>query len=254
MGEHDVRVAQARIDEARGGRPQEPRPDLARRAPQSLEDALRRVLSGEVRPWASDEEVARYEAARARRERRARAEALGLDRMLADDALAAVVADTLEATEALDVVRRWVAYQAGLRARGACPILALLGGPGVGKTVAAAWLLLSEGGRYVTAGELARLSRADWGDERAAHDRLLASRVLVVDELGTEGERAAAAATQAIHEVVDQRQSSSRLTLLIGNIGRAELRQRYDARTIDRLRAVAKIVELSGESMRRGSL
>lgn len=248
MADDRIAEAQSRLNAARTHRPgSSPR----RSAPQSLQDALRRVETGQVVPWASDEEIGRYEAARARRERADRIEQLGLGQLLADDALTALADDALASTEALDRVRRWVAYQAGPRARGSRPIVLLLGPPGIGKTVAAAWLLLSEGGRYVHASELAVLHGARWGAERARYEQLLAARVLVVDELGTEGDRHALA---AIHDVVDRRQSAPRLTLLLGNLRRSELRQRYDARTIDRLRAVATVIELEGESMRRGQL
>lgn len=252
MDEHDVRAAQARIDAMRGGRPQAPRPEARRGGPpQSLEDALRRVVTGEVTPWATDEEIALYEAAKARRERHERVIALGLDQMLTDDGIAAAVDDAFAATVALDRVRRWVAYQAGERTHGSKPVVVLLGPPGVGKTVAAAWLLLAEGGRYVSASELAVLHSARWGAERERYQSLLGSRVLVVDEIGTEADRSAAA---AIHEVIDRRQASPRLTLLLGNIRKRQLAERYDARTLDRLRACATVIELTGQSMRRGQL
>lgn len=219
--------------------------------PHSLEELLRRIASDPGGHRVRDDDVARYEARRVRRERRERLTALGLDAVLSDEGRALAVDDSWASTAALERVRRWVAYQAGTRARGSRPIVVMLGPVGCGKTLAGAWLLMSQGGRYVSASELAALQVARWGAERERYAALLGSRVLVVDELGME---AGPGAVAAVHEVVDRRQSSPRLTLFLGNVRREELARRYDARTIDRLRACASVIELEGESMRRGRL
>lgn len=241
----ELREAQARIDSARRHRPAE-----RRDSPPSLEDALRRVLSGEVTPWASDEQIARYEATQARRQREEMLRATRLDGVLTGRMREAALDGKLGTqgftSPALDRVRRWVVRQAAdpmVR-----PIFVLFGDPGLGKTVAAAWLLMSEGGRYIEAEELRRLHAAQWGEEREEYRRVIGKRVLVVDELGTE-ERSVA----VIHDVVNKRQSG-RLTLMIGNLSWETFRQRYDVRTVDRLREVAAMAELTGESLRRGAL
>lgn len=216
------------------------------RGPSSLAEVLEGAIAAQ---WVSDEEVARYEAERQREARLRLLDDLGLASRLPKRMVHALAADKLRPTPALDTVRRWVAYATGAQPRGPKPILAIIGAMGVGKTVAAAWLALAEGGRYVEAEELVRLSVARFGEERLAWERLASARVLIVDEVGTEEDRARA--RSAYRSLLNQRHDP-RLTLLVGNLSRAELRAILDERTVDRVREMGVVVELSGKSMRRG--
>lgn len=209
--------------------------------PEALEDLGARLLAS-----VSDEDVAAYDAERERERRLERMRDASVLDVLPPEVVALCAHDQLRASAALTHVRRWVAYQRGERKRGDKPILALIGDMGRGKTVAAAWLLASEGGRYVEAEDLSRMQSAKWGDDRDAYRRILSTGVLVVDELGTEGD-----ARPSIHDVVNRRQGR-RLTLLLGNLSKQALKDRLDPRTWDRMRTCAAVIEVHGESMRKG--
>lgn len=197
-------------------------------------------------PVATEDDLAAYERERECDRRRERLDASGVSECLTSDALALVVADRLRPTRAVEAARRWLAYQASVRKAGSRPVLALFGGIGCGKTVAAASVLAAEGGRYVQAEDLCRLHAARFGSEAAEFRRLMRLGVLVVDELGTEESAERAAAT--LHEVVDRRQSKR--TLLLGNLTKASFAERLDARTVDRLRVGGVVIDVSGGSLR----
>lgn len=216
--------------------------------PQSMSGALLDLASRLDAMVVSDEQIERYEAERERDRRRERLTASGIDEHLPPEIVDAVVADELDRTHAVDLVRRWVAYQAGPRTQGSKPVFGLLGNMGRGKTVAAAWLIAAEGGRYMLAEDFCRLQSARFGDERAEYLRLLRLRTLVVDEVGTE--ESAERGQAMLHDIADRR--LARRTLLLGNVTKSELRERLDARTTDRLRSCGVFHELAGESMRSG--
>lgn len=158
--------------------------------------------------------------------------------------LAAIADDALTATPALDAARDWL--EAGTPS-----ILVMLGGVGTGKTVAAAWCIARcVGGQYMKMRDVANLYRAGFGEEHERFVALTKSGFLAIDELTTE--RDVDLGRAALHELVDERGSRGLLTLLMANRTAAELKERYDARTIDRLRADARIVRLTSESMRQG--
>lgn len=176
----------------------------------------------------------------------------------------------LEPKPALQLVRGWV------EARVRRPWLIAVGGTGIGKTVAAAWLLTrSPGARYLAMSELVRmhapLTRAlapTTLDEAEARLRRVAlAPVLVVDEIARDaGER------EAMHWLVEHRQGlGDALTLVLGNVSAADLRERlagrgdprwrYDPRTASRLKALVHrdvrgsgIHELGGADMRGADL
>lgn len=200
---------------------------------------------------ASDDEVRRYQLELERNERRNRIINSGIADVLTPQVIDAVVMDRLQSTDSLEVVRQWRVYQRTPGIERSVPICAVIGTMGLGKTVAAAWLLSREGGRYIEAEELCKLHSAKWGEERALYQRVLSTGVLVVDELGTESDHRVAMA--ALHDVVNKRQGKT-ATLLLGNLDIDELQRRYDARTIDRLREASRVIEVAGESMRRGQL
>lgn len=166
---------------------------------------------------------------------------------LRDEIKMAIVDGSIGATKAIDATRRW---QSGSK-----PILLLLGGVGCGKTVAGAYAMARalEAGRdaaYAKMRDVAHLYRAGFGDDAKAFEGLLRVSLLVVDELTTERDPELGRA--ALNEVVDERGSRGRPTMLLANRTKAEIRERYDARTIDRLREGAVVVELADKSLRRG--
>ncbi len=149
-------------------------------------------------------------------------------------------------SKAGNVVRRWLDTDR--------PILVLLGGPGTGKTVAAASLVADHGGRIAFAPELVRAFRArDTGGFREK-DRAeqyvfeaLRCSTLVVDDIGTAPE-----AEQAmLFQIVDQRRGSSVRTILTGNLTTQTMTANFDARTLSRLRQSAFVFDLGTEDMRR---
>jgi len=161
----------------------------------------------------------------------------------------AIVDNALDrTTPALSAARTWLEER---RAKRAKPILVLLSGIGVGKTVAAAWLAAQTGGAYVKMRDFAHLYRAGFGEDAARFQELLSAKLLIIDELTTE--RDVDLGRAALHEVVDERGSKDRGLVLIANRTRQEIAERYDARTIDRLRENATAIDLPGKSMRKGA-
>ena len=190
-----------------------------------IEDALRgflrrgHALADEDE---SEEAVARTE----RQARRDRLEHSGVLERMDEDGVSAVVSDRLGATAALQWVRTWM-----LAPR---PALVLLGEPGVGKTIAAAWALTQRPGRYIRAEDLCEMRKEGGRRGRELYQAMLRPDLLVLDELGGETDLPLAAKT--LQDVVDVRQRVSRRTLIMGNLKtRAELVSRYDKRTLDRL-------------------
>lgn len=172
-------------------------------------------------------------------------ERCGVLRFVTDRMAGALRANRLAETAALAATRDWLS--------GSLPVLCLLGTVGRGKTIAAAWLLGEIGGHYIRARELADIfSARDW-EARRRRDALLESRLVVVDDLGTE--RALKEASEAITELVDGRQSMRTRTVLITNLTMQSLADRMDARTVSRLKANAHFHVDAGDDMRRrGSL
>lgn len=128
-------------------------------------------------------------------------------------------------------------------------LLALLGGTGCGKTVAAARLLWAHGGDYIRSDTLARLACSKYGpDADALDERLRTDGLFVVDDVGTEDD--AGAAKHALFKLVDMRQASRGLTVLTGNRTVAQLRERMCERTLSRLRGSGVIYECPGADLR----
>lgn len=153
----------------------------------------------------------------------------------------------LDSTKALDRVQAWWAQR---HDKGATFVLVLVGGTGVGKTVAAAWALRESGieSSYVKASHLASLHRVAFSEMQREWDGLVRrSPLLVIDELGA-GERNDDRARAALHDAIDERQG--RPTLIISNVDGRELAEYLDARTIDRLRGRGVMVAVNGPSMR----
>lgn len=163
------------------------------------------------------------------------------------DAAELVNTDKLEPTRALERVRSWWEQR---HDKGATFVLVLVGGTGVGKTVAAAWALRESGAEssYVKAAHLASLHRVAFSEMQREWDALVRhSPLLVIDELGA-GERNDDRARAALHDAIDERQG--RPTLIISNVGGEEISEYLDARTIDRLRGRGVMAAVTGPSMR----
>lgn len=125
----------------------------------------------------------------------------------------------------------------------------LLGGAGSGKTIAAAesllnarlawesggqksWCYSSSEARFVLATELARLSYFDTESLRRL-GRLERVPWLVIDDLG--GELATAGWMSNLTELILQRNSGRRKTLITSNLNVDALKERYDARILSRI-------------------
>lgn len=219
------------------------------------------ITAGGMRVVTSDDiRAAEREAGRQRRR-----ELLSASRMtrpgeagpLRDDDVRAVVRGDLAVTDALHDVREWLELALRPRDPGP-PMLVLCGPPGIGKTVAAAWAIAEVGGRYVTLEEYLR-DYARWLSDRtqsdttsAALDRYDARSLVVLDEMRSDQEpRLAALERAAWHRLVDRRQSTrTTLTIALTNASGPELVRWLDARTADRMRGMATIKALHGESLR----
>lgn len=188
------------------------------------------------------------EAARAKARRKAalsRLEDLPIDA----DIAAKVVDGGIVETDAVKAVHRWIDALAERKGK---PTLVLLGGPGTGKTIAAGVAYSRQrDAEYRKMRDVANLYRAGFGEDAERWQRMLTRTLVIVDELTTE--RDVDLGRAALHELIDERQPRRRATLLIANRTASEIRERYDARTIDRLREGAVVVSLSGKSMRRGA-
>lgn len=188
-----------------------------------------------------------YEAHRTVARCNSRARSLeGCGVRVAADAFDPLVFDCLRPTDALDRVQRW----AGESGDGA--LLALVGGTGVGKTVAAAWALLELGGNAVRSDELSFLSASNYSADRERfHEIVNAHGLLVVDDVGTE--RDEAKARHGLFDLVDIRQGKSMRTLLTSNVTVEALRGRLCERTLSRLRAVGGLYSCKGTDMREAA-
>ena len=141
----------------------------------------------------------------------------------------------------------------------------LSGGPGIGKTVAAA-LRVREALQAALARNPERvredparvalfyravtLARASaFGQEAAVLlERLRTTRLLVIDDLGAE--YASPVWDMLLFELLDTRHGDCLPTVLTTNLGKEKLRERYGQRLAERVREGGAAVFLNGESMR----
>jgi len=202
----------------------------------TLEDVLARAEAS----LASDVEIAEWEREQASRTRHELLTLSGIGDALSQVGADAIVRDRPSETHCLRLVRSWLASRR--------PVLALFGGVGVGKTVAAAWALARTPGRYVRAHDLTRMRRGDFGQPDPDYWRHVRGELLVIDELGTEENAEHAGAT--LWDALDRRLRLPRRTLLLGNLDRQTLETRYDGRTLSRLREVAVLRAVRGADMR----
>lgn len=150
-------------------------------------------------------------------------------------------------TLAIRAVKRWLERHSQSRPPKPPPrMLVLLGPVGTGKTVAAAYALAREPGRYVTARDLSVRFNGDWRNAEWCH-ALRRTRLLVIDDLGAE----TADSREAVQELINDRQVAGALTIFTGNLSPAQFLERIGARAADRINQIGAIVECKGPSMRQ---
>lgn len=122
----------------------------------------------------------------------------------------------------------------------------ILAGPvGVGKSLAAAWLLAKLGGKWIRAADLVRIK----GDEDPTEAAAVGSPV-VIDDLGQEHVGASDYALSTIDRVLSARYDANQITIITTNLNRADFRRRYSARLDDRINECGAYVECLGKSLR----
>lgn len=142
------------------------------------------------------------------------------------------------------MVKRWLARAGAAFGPPPPQFLALCGPTGVGKTVACAWVIAEYGGGHA----VAAMDLVD--AQRSRPKALFESRVLVIDDLGTEDSDPRRFAS-ALNNVINKRHRVRwKLTLFTSNLSRAALAARYDQRTIHRIRRLGYIADVLGKNMR----
>lgn len=202
----------------------------------SLTDLLERLevslaTDAEIEAWESDREhTLRLELLRSS----------GIADVLSTRAQRAIIGNEVHPTRSMHWVRTWLASSR--------PILGLFGAPDAGKTFAAAWALTQVPGRYFQSNELAIERKAHFGRPSAQYEAARGCGLLVIDELGAEDD--AVGAAKAIEDLLNRRQKHARRTLILGNIDKATLSERYGERTLSRLVGVGRVFRVGAEGFR----
>lgn len=154
-----------------------------------------------------------------------------------------IIHGTLEITEAVDAIQRWEHETR--------PVAVLLGPNGVGKTTAAAYAAhcLKRHPTHVRSRHLARMYRAEFGEEQDEFQSLSKRPLVIVDEIGRELSRELA--QQALLEIVDERGSRERPTILLSNLDLRAFMRHVGPAVESRLAEMGHVVEVGGEDMRR---
>lgn len=196
--------------------------------------ALRRLEEREAERRAADPagyeaERVRYEAERreseeqdAMRRRTERLDRSGILAEVPDELRMLLITDRLPETEPVRVVREWLASSSRR------PVLVLGGTTGVGKTIAAGVGLAAESGMFKSADEIVAITAAMFGPEAEERERCLRSRMLVIDDVGTEQD--VARMTAALVLFLSKRASAMWTpTILTMNMSAQAFRKRYDS-------------------------
>jgi DNA replication protein DnaC len=197
---------------------------------------------------ATREEVDRDVARNARQER--------LDRVrppVTSDDARAIVDCRLQVTPALRAAQSFLrdAFGEGSGAGDRRRFIVLLGEPGRGKTVAGAWALAEYGGYYVSAPELRRLSTSKMWQDQDRFESLKRAKLVVLDDIGAE--IVDGSNEEAVFDLVNARQVDRAVTIITGNLTRAQMVERYGKRVVDRIVHQGIIVELRGGNLRRNT-
>lgn len=125
-------------------------------------------------------------------------------------------------------------------------LVVLSGAPGCGKTAAVAWWLSRvAGSKFITAAKLSRISK--WGDEVKA---LLKASRLAIDDLGVEFADEKGFFVSLLDDVINERYSRQRPTVITTNMQAAVFSGRYKGRIVDRVNEFEGFTSLSGGSLR----
>ena len=78
------------------------------------------------------------------------------------------------------------------------------------------------------------------------------NKLVCIDDVGTEPEaRIFGESHLFFSELVDEAERKQKLLICSTNLGRQQLLENYDARTVDRLTALTRRVKFSGDSLRK---
>jgi len=119
------------------------------------------------------------------------------------------------------------------------------GGNGTGKTHLA-MCLVKDGATYCLIPDLFRSVRENQDMEHQTIEALGSCRLLILDEIGRQ--KGSNFEINLLFEIINKRWNNMLPTIIIGNIGRKELKELCGAAIVDRLRP--EIVELDGKSKR----
>lgn len=155
-----------------------------------------------------------------------------------------VINETMRPTAALIAVQRWWSTPK--------PILILGGAVGSGKTVAGSWMLLERlGGISVQAWQVYNYFDVNYSDNAREVERLIASTVLFMDDLGREKDPLRM--RRYLCDLLDARRDGHRRTLITTNASKKQFNDAYyDKRLMSRLRESAVWANASGRDLREG--
>jgi len=154
--------------------------------------------------------------------------------------LASVIrSDKFIATKAIKAVQKWVEQDQ----EAWC--LVLSGGKGCGKSTAAAyWLYLMARERLKEPNQTPSKTRGWWSATRVSRlssysdkfETMLTANMMVIDDLGVEYVDKNGHFAHRLDELIDERYSNYRRTLITTNLNAPEFKTRYGERVADRLR------------------
>ena len=212
---------------------------------EGLSEALarfERTIFDESRVAENERLAKEHQEAEARARRRERLEALGIE--LEHKLHRRVTSDQdLKSTVSLIAVKRW------LPRRDVPPMLVLHGKGGCGKSAAAAYAVANweQSACWSSAADLIRTFSGNFGDVLKRQEALKRSRLLVLDDVGTEVDAVRMCA--ALIELLDERKQ--RKTIVTTNLNREAWLARYpDERFHSRLKESAAFVGDKGPDLR----
>ena len=142
-----------------------------------------------------------------------------------------VVRKPLQDTPALSFVRRFMAHKESC-------LLVLSGGAGSGKSVAAAWAVISMTGVWTEAGEFARIPQRDEYGNLCGFDpgrRAEETPLLVIDDVGSEYSGSKGYAVNRIQEAIIHREARNMRTIVTTNLSAQEFPSEYGDRVASRI-------------------